>query len=188
MNFDKNQFEDKFGNLKYEFEVIVYNKNINEEWVEDKRFNSGKSYYIVDSNIYCLIDNTLIKLNSDFDSESCGACYMAGEEIKGQKKIVNNEILFKSNSKNGEVLSLHKQSYSDGTCFYSLRDWNGNFPLNYASRYLHDIKEAVSNEIESMSDSMNNSETYLSNKELQRNIVALINWKQEIAVELDKVS
>jgi hypothetical protein len=140
-NVDFSQFQDEFGNLIKKFEVVVYFKNSDGEWVEDRRFESGRSYYIVDGQLYNKCCKSLLPLNMDFDSETCGACYQIVEEVKETKKITNNEVLF--TCKGIKTLSLHKQSYSDNTCFYSLQDWRGNFKLSYGSKNLQDILNQI---------------------------------------------
>ncbi len=94
INFSK--FEDEFGNLKEEFDVIVYTKLSNGEWVEDKKTTSGRSYYIEDNRLYYRSGDTLLPLNMDFNSKTCGACYQIGDVIQDKRKITNNEILFET--------------------------------------------------------------------------------------------
>ncbi len=67
-----------------------------------------------------------------------------------EKTITNNEILFtcKLDLPGGGSLSLHKQSYSDGTCFYTLQDRFGFYKIEYASRYISDLIKQVTREIE----------------------------------------
>lgn len=56
--------------------------------------------------------------------------------------ITNDEILFTCELKLDRIsrLSLWKQSYSDGTCFYTLQDENKNWKVEYGSR---DLKELI---------------------------------------------
>lgn len=137
-NVNFNHFEDEFGNIKQEFEVIKYEKYANGEWVEVERRESGRTYYNVDGKLLNRIDNSSITLNTDFNSETCGACYVIGEEIKNKKKITGNHQLFTAYYPS-DKLSLHKQTYSDGTCFYSLKDRKDRSKVNYGSRDLDDL-------------------------------------------------
>jgi hypothetical protein len=146
----KNQVEDEFGNIKQEFEVIEYHKLSNDEWIVYKRFESGRSYYAIEEQIYYSTgDNTLVKLNMDFNSKTCGACYTVGNQITNKRKITGNEVLFNHIlSKEKKVgYSLHKQSYSDGTCFYTLQDMYGQWRSEHASNDLTDIIKQMEREI-----------------------------------------
>ena len=137
-----NQFEDQFGNLKEEFEIISYAKLSNGEWTEDRRYKSSRSYYVIDGQIYYKSNKSFIKLNMDFNSETCGVCYQVGEKITNERKITGNDILNFYKSK-----SLHRQSYSDGTCFYTLQDRYGNWKLNHGSKDLTDIIDQLEHEV-----------------------------------------
>ena len=133
-NINFKQFNDEFGNIKQQFEVIRYDKRSNGEWIEEERRNSGSSYYIIDGQLYCKCDNSLLPMNMNFKSETCGACFQIGKEVINNHKIINNEILFTcKNELTEKCLSLHKQSYSNDTSFYSLQDANKNWKVNYAS-------------------------------------------------------
>jgi hypothetical protein len=44
-------------------------------------------------------------------------------------------------------ISLCKQSYSDGTCFYTLQDQNGNWKVEYGSRDLNELIEQINHEL-----------------------------------------
>ncbi|MCC0764780.1 hypothetical protein IR151_17440 [Clostridioides sp. ES-S-0006-03] len=144
------QFEDNFGNLIQEYEIIKYHKNSNGEWIEDRRFNSSRNYYIVNNNLYHRINDSLFLCNMDFNSSTCGACYQIGKEIINNKKIIGNKILFTEVCKldnQSLILSLHKQSYSDNTSFYSLRDRYNNFKLEYGSNNIEDLIIQIEKEI-----------------------------------------
>lgn len=148
VNFKK--FEDEFGNLKNEFEVIQYEKYSDGQWVEVKRFESGRGHYILDDQLYFRLDYTLIPLNMDFNSETCGACYKIGKTIENKKKITGNEILFicKFNfNNNNNTLSLHKQSYSNGTCFYTLQDNAGNWKVKYGNEEISELIKQIEYEL-----------------------------------------
>ena len=143
MNDIENMVFDELGNLKEEFEIIQYEKYADGKWHENRRFSSGRSYFVFDDKIYYRCDGSLIELNMDFDSETCGACYKVAGVIEGRKKITGNEVLFKESTNNGYSLSLHKQSYSDGTCFYSLKDKLGRWSVNHGSNNINDLLEQM---------------------------------------------
>jgi len=75
--------------------------------------------------------------------------------------VVSNDMLFTCKSSLGDTLSLHKQSYSDGTCFYMLKDnsdkmkaEHGNSSLKKLIRQLkHEIK--VSGPCKNRNDKIN---------------------------------
>lgn len=137
-NVNFNLFEDEFGNIIREFGVIKYEKRSDNTWVEVQRYESGRSHYVIEDQLYYRSDDILIKLNMDFNNPTCGACYVIGEEIKNKKKITGNHKLFTVYYPSNR-LSLHKQTYSDGTCFYSLLDRNDRSKVNYGSRNLDDL-------------------------------------------------
>ncbi|MFB0831526.1 hypothetical protein ACEU2D_18225 [Brevibacillus laterosporus] len=144
---DKTQFEDEFGNLKEEFEVIVYNKLANDEWVEDRRFTSGRSHFLIDGQLYYKVGSSLISLNMDFESETCGACYQVGGRIENKRKITGNKNLFTCNLSSGIAYSLHKQNYSDGTCFYTIKDEKGNSKVEYGNTDLQKLIKQLQYEL-----------------------------------------
>ena len=146
---DFKKFNDEFGNLLNVYEIILYEKRSNGDWVKKETFLSGRSYFLIDGKIYHRLDNGLFELNMDFDSASCGACYQVGEEVTNTIKITGNQILFVSMSpyNNYNYLELHKQSYSNGTCFYSLKDENKNFNVNRGSSELCEVIKQVKHEI-----------------------------------------
>jgi hypothetical protein len=146
VNFDK--FEDEFGNLLNEFEVIKYEKYSNGEWKETERKPSGRNTYIVEGQLYFRLDNSLIALNMDFNSKTCGACYQIGKTIEDKKKISGNEILFTCKANTGNMLLLYKQSYSDGTCFYCLKDGKGNWKVAYGNNNINELVNQIKHEIE----------------------------------------
>lgn len=73
-------------------------------------------------------------------------------EYNNDKTITNNEILFtcKADIQNRErevSLSLHKQSYSDGTCFYTLQDRRGNWKVEHGSKNLSELIKQMEHEL-----------------------------------------
>lgn len=136
VNFKK--FEDEFGNLLKEFEVIQYYKLSDGTWSEASRTPSTRQYYEVDGQLYFKSGNSLIPMNMDFDSENCGACYKIGNEIVNHRKITGNFVLIVVEFPH-EKITLKKQTYANNTCFYSLQDSRGNFKVNHASSNINDL-------------------------------------------------
>ena len=145
VNFEK--FADEYGNLLKEFEVIKYFKCADGQWKEAERYGSDRDTYEVDGQLYFRSDDTLIMLNMDFDSKTCGACYQIGNLIKNNKKITGNEILFTCKIVSNYTLSFHKQSYSDGTCFYTLQDEKGDWNVGYGSDNISNLIARMQREI-----------------------------------------
>lgn len=183
-NVDFSQFEDNFGNVIKQFKVIRYEKYSNGEWKEEKKIDSGRSYFIIDEQLYSRCDDSLLPMNMDFDSKTCGACYQIAEEIIDTRKITNNEILFTCNGVSS--LSLHKQSYSDNTCFYSLQDCQGHYKLAYGSRNINDLINRLDKEIEAHKKSVKDS--FINDcKELQETYRKTIEFKQDIINKLKSI-
>jgi hypothetical protein len=65
------------------------------------------------------------------------------------KTIVKDEVLFthKVNLERCDDLNLCRQSYSDGTCFYTLQDSRGNWKIEYGSRDILELIEQLEHEI-----------------------------------------
>ena len=61
--------------------------------------------------------------------------------------VVSNDMLFTCKSSLGDTLSLHKQSYSDGTCFYMLRDNSGNMKAEHGNSSLLKLVRQFKHEI-----------------------------------------
>ena len=71
-------------------------------------------------------------------------CLDSGEN-EADKKIVGNEYLCKNEYLG---LRLHRQDYSDGTCFYSLEDGKGQFRVDYGNRDLSELINVLEGGIE----------------------------------------
>jgi len=99
--------------------------------------------------------------------------------------ITGNDILFtcKPNLGINMSLSLHKQSYSDGTCFYTLQDRWGNWEVNRASRNILDLIKQVKREIE-IESSVRKRDSYKANPEIRAIYDEAIRWKEEILANL----
>lgn len=101
--------------------------------------------------------------------------------MKNSKQIINNENLFtyKLKLENGSSLTLHKESYSDGTCFYTLEDERGKWDVNHGSYYLQDLinqmelEKEVEIEASERSYNKNNPKKITIYKELKK-------WRQDI--------
>ena len=184
---DFSQFEDAFGNLKRQFEVIRYDKYADGTWVEEKRHESGRSYYEMDGQLYYRIDNSGIALNMDFDSETCHACYKIGKEITDYKKITGDSILFTCHSAIGDVLRLRKQSYSDDTSFYMLEGQDENYPLHYASRELEELIQSIEREKKDLEQHMDGS-LVKENETVKVKFEQLISWKKDILANLKELN
>jgi len=102
-----------------------------------------------------------------------------------ERQITNNEILFtcKLNLDREETLLLHKQSYSDGTCFYTLQDSRENWKIDYGSRTIEGLIKQIKREIRI--DSGCKKENWYKT---QPNIRAIYNeylqWKNEVLANL----
>ena len=140
-------FYDEFGNRTNNYVVEKYYKNGNNDWVleETIKTNAG-SYFVVDRKFYFECNDSLIPLNMDFESESCHACYkIVGEDTTEYVRIIGNEYLCKNEHLG---LRLHRQDYSDGTCFYSLQDNRGQFRVNYGNYDLSELVKVLERKIE----------------------------------------
>lgn len=133
-----NQLEDQFGNLIQEIEIVKYDKRSDGTWVEEQRYKGGKSYCVIEGQIYYRANNSLIKMNMDFDSKNCGVCYAMGSKLEIKKKITGNYKLLTVSYPRG-LITLKKQTYSNDTCFYSLQDSAGNSKVNHGSSDIIDL-------------------------------------------------
>jgi len=143
----KTIFFDKFGNRLNNYIVEMYYKD-NGIWHLERTIKTHVGeYFVVDGKFYFLGNNdNLIPLNMDFESEDCRACYVVvGEDTAEYIKIVGNEYLCKNEYLN---LTLHRQDYSDGTCFYTLEDDKGEFRVDYGNRNLSELIKVLKSGIE----------------------------------------
>lgn len=140
-------FYDEFGNRTNNYVIEKYYKNGNNEWIleETIKTNAG-SYFVVDGKPYFECNGSLLPLNADFESEICWACYkVVGKDTTEYKRIIGNEYLCENKHLG---LRLHRQDYSDGTCFYSLQDNRGQFRVDYGNRSLSELIKVLEREIE----------------------------------------
>ena len=133
----RNQFFDKFGNRKNNYIIEKYCKSTNGWILEETIKTYNGCYYVVNNKCYFECNNSLIPLNMDFESKDCGAVYkIVGKDITKYRKIIGNEYLC-TNEYLG--LKLHRQDYSDGTCFYTLQDKFGEFRVNHGNKNLEEL-------------------------------------------------
>lgn len=131
---------DEFGNRKNAHEIARYYKRSDGIWHEQERYSTlGGSTYVIDDKIYFKCNDSLIPMNMDFDSKTCGACEQIIKEIPITHKITGNEILLKFKHYTEEY-SLCKQCYSDVEPFYTLKDSRGQFRVNHGN---HNINELI---------------------------------------------
>lgn len=143
----KDTFYDEFGNRINNFIIEKYYKTNNGWFIESYCTTHHGSDYVVDGKLYFESNGSLIPLNMDFDSLDCGACYkIVGEDKTQYRKIVANEYLCENKYLD---FRLHKQSYSDGTCYYSLKNSRGQSAAGYGSRNLTDVISQLKNKVES---------------------------------------
>ncbi len=113
-----NQLFDKFGNRYNKVIVEEYQRNSVREWVKVTHYNSSESYCLLDGKLYWRSGDGLMPCETDFDNEQINVCWKIVEIVTDFKRITGNTILFEN-----KYRRLHKQDYSDGTCFYTLHQW-----------------------------------------------------------------
>jgi aspartyl-tRNA synthetase len=103
------------------------------------------------------------------------------------RTITNNEVLFtcKANVDGNVTLSLHKQSYSDGTCFYTLQDARGNWKVEYGSHDLNKLIKQLKREIKI--ESVHKEKDYYKTNEAIKEVYDEIEiWRLNIINEIKK--
>ena len=143
----RDSFYDEFGNRTNNYIVEKYYKNGNNDWIleETIKTNAGR-YFVVDGKPYFECNGSLLPLNVDFESESCGVCYkVVGKDTTEYKMIVGNEYLCRNEYLG---LRLHRQDYSDGTCFYTLEDGRGQWRVDYGNSDLSELVKVLEGRIE----------------------------------------
>lgn len=146
MHINMSMFVDEFGNLLKEFEVIQYEKLSTGEWVESSRIASGRTYFEIEGKLYNKLGSSSFPLNMDFESKNCGACYAIGNEIVNDRKITGNYILGEFNFFDGK-LKVCKQTYSNNTAHYCIKDMHGNSKLQHSSKNPKNIINQLEHEI-----------------------------------------
>jgi len=124
----KKSFYDSFGNHITAYEINRFEKYANGEWVQIDTYTTlGRNSFVIDGQIYFRVDNTLIPMNMDFNSPSCGACEQIVREIPVTHKITKNEVvgefILSTSCKYTGIPSSSKfhlmcQHYSDTKPFY----------------------------------------------------------------------
>lgn len=120
----KDSFYDNFGNRINNYVVGKYCKSGNNNWILEEIIKTKESgYFVIDGKLFFKCNDTLMPLNMDFESKKCGICYkVVGKDTTEYRRVIGNEYLC-SNKYLG--LRLHKQNYSDCSCFYTLEDNRG---------------------------------------------------------------
>lgn len=113
-----NKLFDKFGNRYNKVIVEEYQRNSAREWVKVTHYNSSESYCLLDGKLYWRSGDGLMPCETDFNNESLNVYWKVVEIVTDFKRITGNTILFEN-----KYRRLHRQDYSDGTCFYSLYEW-----------------------------------------------------------------
>lgn len=141
------QIYDSLGNPRHIYNIEQYEKNADDKWILRETFPTE---FVLNGKIYFSCNEHLIPLNMDFDSPTCGACYRISGEKTGYIKITSNTTLFSSElGIPGTYTLLYRfcrQDYSDGSCFYTLKDPNGNFRSEYGARNPSEIISALTRE------------------------------------------
>ena len=133
----RDTFYDEFGNRINNYIVEKYYKSYDAWKLEETIKTNAGSYFVVDGKFYFECNGSLIPLNMDFESESCGACYkVVGKDTTEYKRIIGNEYLCENKHLG---LRLHRQDYSDGTCFYMLKDNRGQWRVDYGNHNLLEL-------------------------------------------------
>lgn len=142
----KDSFYDEFGNRTNNYIVEKYYKSGDNWKLEETIKTNEGSYFVVEGKFYFECNGSLIPLNMNFESENCGACYkIVGKDATEYRRIIGNRYLCKNEYLG---LRLHRQDYSDGTCFYSLHDKSGQFCVNYGNCDLSELIKVLEEEIE----------------------------------------
>ena len=95
--------------------------------------------------------------------------------------VVSNDMLFTCKSSLGDTLSLHKQSYSDGTCFYMLKDDSGNMKAEHGNSSLLKLIRQLKHEIKVAGPCKNrNDKINIIHKEVVR-------WKENIIRSMEGI-
>ena len=139
LNDYKSVLYDEFGNRISIPLVEYYEKNSKGEWIKRRETEEKSNNFVINGQLYewYVGDDSLMPLNMDFNSPTCHACYKVVGERTDFVRITKNEILYCC-----PILKmyLHKKSYSDGTCFYSLiRNGQRDSNISECSSDLNDL-------------------------------------------------
>lgn len=109
---------DCFGN-RFNIPIVEeYQRNSNREWVLQESNSYSENYYLLDDKLYLRFGGKLMSLETDRNNPELNVYWKLVGIRTDFKRITANEILFENHYRR-----LHKQSYSDGTCFYTLHQW-----------------------------------------------------------------
>jgi len=109
------------------------------------------------------------------------------------KQIVKDEILFthKLDTDKGFKLSLKRQSYSDGTCFYTLVDQFNVSNVEHSSEDLNDLISQIKHEMSIHKEHMKRVNKEYDNKSkeiIQKTSEKVTVWKTKIINDLQSLS
>lgn len=143
MRDQKKNLFDKFGNRISIPIVEYYEKNSCGEWIKCQEAEEKHNNFVIDGQLYQFYvgDDSLMPLNMDFDSTSCHACYKVVGEVTEFLRVTGNTILYAC-----PILQmrLERQSYSDGTCFYSLIRTGSRYAnVNECGDDLHELVDCM---------------------------------------------
>jgi hypothetical protein len=105
------------------------------------------------------------------------------------KTITNNEILFtcKPNLNRVSAKLLHKQSYSDGTCFYSLQDRMGNWKVDHGNRDLNELIKQMEHELR-IHQEWKETKYLVENEEVRKVYQAIEEWNIEMINKMKEIA
>lgn len=111
------------------------------------------------------------------------------EKTTTRSITTDNEILFTSklNFENGSSLSLCKQSYSDGNCFYTLKNQRGFYSIEHAHSDINAMIKQVEKELKISQKDANRSYNR-NNPQIKAIHDEVIRWKKEILTNLKKIA
>jgi len=133
----KSQIFDQLGNRINNYIVEKYFRN-GDQWdlADTIKTHSGWCY-VIDDRCYFECNGSLVPLNMDFESKTCGIAYkIKAKDQTEYVTITGNEYLCESEYLR---LRLRKQTYSNGTCFYSLLDHHGDFRIDHGCDNLSEL-------------------------------------------------
>lgn len=137
------EFFDSFGNRTHNYEIARYEKHSDGTWEETgRRETVGTDTFVMNGKIYFRYNDSLIPMNMDFDSKTCGVCERIEKEIPVGRKIVGNSVLAQFNYVR-EQYSLCRQDYSDGTSFYTLQDSRGQWNVRHGNNELKPLIKSL---------------------------------------------
>ena len=178
-----NKLFDKFGNRYNKVIVEEYQRNCAREWVKETALSSSENYYLLDGVLYWRAGDGLMPCETDFNNEQLNVCWRVVEIITDFKRITGNTILFEN-----KYRRLHRQDYSDGTCFYTLHQWLERPHPHYERDFR--VDEGADN-LQELIDYMNGQLEFdyehLKQSYVQNNLIIKKRVEQTIAEEQELV-